>query len=93
MLNLNFTIDEDEVTKCSGDQESKIVNEHNEITTHDGNDEADEVDGFAFKVKMYEFENELDNDDHYSDDGDDQSDCSIREINGKNFKFQPIVPI
>jgi len=77
MLSLNFTVDEEEVTKCSGDQEFEILNE---INAHD-DDEAEEVIGLASKVKTYE--DEQDDDDHY------QSDGSITEIDGKTFKFKP----
>jgi hypothetical protein len=77
MLSLNFTVDEEEVTKCSGDQEFEILNERN---AHD-DDEAEEAIGLASKVKTYEVEQ--DDDDHY------QSDGSITEIDGKTFKFKP----
>ena len=77
MLSLNFTVDEEEVTKCSGDQELEILNE---INAHD-DDEAEEAIGLASKVKTYE--DEQDDDDHY------QSDGLITEIDGKTFKFKP----
>ena len=81
MLSLNFTVDEEEVTKCSGDQELEILNETN---AHD-DDEAEEAIGLASKVKTYEVRMrfEQDDDDHY------QSDGSITEIDGKTFKFKP----
>ncbi len=77
MLSLNFTVDEEEVTKCSGDQEFEILNERN---AHD-DDEAEEAIGLASKVKTYE--DEQDDNDHYH-----LSDDSITEIDGKTFKFK-----